>query len=122
MRPDKHPKPNLLFQESSPILAGDDEGDELAAGQSRLRTMISRAVLVYGILFMIFGVLMSGLGLSPLANNGLMPKVLLVFVGLSFIMALLNNFLALSRDYELSMSDLAQTIVKAALKHSKRGD
>ena len=100
----------------------DDDPDWLAAGQSQLKIMIGRAVLVYGILFVICGVLMSALGLSPLANNGIMPKTLLLFVGLAFIIAICNNFFILSRDYGFSMSGLAQTIVRAALKHSNRGD
>jgi hypothetical protein len=122
MHPDKHLKPKLLFRENSFTPLADDDPDWPAAGQNRLRMMISRAVLVYGILFMGCGVLMSALGLSPLANNGIMPKTLLVFVGLSFIIALCNNFLVLSRDYGLSMSSLAHSIIRAALKRSKRGD
>jgi hypothetical protein len=41
---------------------------------------------------------MSLLGINPLVNNGLMPKVLLVFVGLALVIALANTLTDLSRE------------------------
>jgi hypothetical protein len=41
---------------------------------------------------------MSVLGVDPLANNGLMPKVLFVFVGLALLIALANTFTDLFRE------------------------
>ena len=63
----------------------------LAGQQTHLRTILSRAVVVYLALFIGLGLLMLALGINPLVNNGLMPKVLLVFVGLALAIALANT-------------------------------
>lgn len=60
--------------------------------------ILSRAAVVYLVLFMGLGLIMSALGVNPLVNNGLMPKALLIFVGLALIMALANTLIDLCRE------------------------
>jgi hypothetical protein len=59
---------------------------------------LSRAAVVYLVLFFGLGLVMSVWGVNPMANNGLMPKVLLVFVGLALVIALANTRTDLSRE------------------------
>jgi zinc transporter ZupT len=77
----------------------DDQSEWLAERRSHLRTMLSRAAIVYLVLFMGLALAMSLLGINPLVNNGLMPKVLLVFVGLALVIALANTLTDLSREH-----------------------
>jgi|SRR6185503_15237487 hypothetical protein len=76
----------------------DDETGWLAEQRSHLRTMLSRAAWVYLVLFIGLGLIMSVWGVNPMVNNGLMPKVLLVFVGLALVIALANTRTDLSRE------------------------
>jgi|GEM_PF-5808778 len=89
------------WQDSS-VLANEVDGeDEAAAAIERrryLRAILSRAVVVYLVLFMGLGLVMSAVGVNPLANNGLMPKALLVFVGLALLIALANTLTDLFRE------------------------
>lgn len=75
-----------------------DETGGLAEPRRRFRLIIGRAVLVYLLLFLALGVSMSLLGVDPLAHNGLMPKALLLFVGLALLMALINTAAQLSQE------------------------
>lgn len=88
--------------QDSPVLANEvDGGDEAAAAAERrryLRAILSRAVVVYLALFMGLGLVMSAVGVNPLVNNGLMPKALLVFVGLALLIALANTLTDLFRE------------------------
>jgi hypothetical protein len=61
--------------------------------------MLSRAAGVYLVLFIGLGLIMSVWGINPMVNNGLMPKVLLVFVGLALVMAWANTLTDLSREH-----------------------
>ncbi len=84
-----------------PLWSGEDEAElhPLVAEQWRhIRVMVSRAAGVYLILFLGLGLVMSLAGVNPLANNGLMPKLLLVFVGLALLIALANTLTDLSRE------------------------
>lgn len=56
--------------------------------RSPLWLILGRAIKLYLILFLALGLLMSLLGVNPLAQNGLMPKVLLLLVGASTLLAL----------------------------------
>lgn len=88
--------------QDSPVLANEVDGeDEAAAAVERrryLRAILSRAVGVYLVLFMGLGLVMSAVGVNPLVNNGLMPKALLVFVGLALLIALANTLTDLFRE------------------------
>jgi hypothetical protein len=68
-----------------------DESAWAAERRRQVRLILSRAAGVYLVLFMGLGLLMSALGVNPLANNGLMPKALLLFVGLALVIALANT-------------------------------
>ena len=63
-----------------------------------LRTLLSRAAGAYLVLFMGLGLLMSALGVNPLVNNGLMPKLLLAFVALALAAALAGSLSDLVRQ------------------------
>ena len=80
----------------------DDDEILLSEQRLRIRTIVGRALTVYLILFFGLGLLMSLLGVDPLANQGLMPKALLLFVGLSLLIALLNVLTDLSHERGLS--------------------
>lgn len=97
--------------ENSTVLANEAEGEYEAAAVERrryLRLMMSRAVAVYLVLFMLLGLLMSVMGVNPLANNGLMPKALLLFVGLALLIALANTLTDLFREQSRNWLSLAR--------------
>jgi hypothetical protein len=83
-----------------PEIESEVEQDEPAWAAERrrqVRLILSRAAGVYLVLFIGLGLLMSVLGVNPLANHGLMPKALLLFVGLALVMALAGNLSDLAR-------------------------
>lgn len=73
----------------------DDLYDDttLTEFQTQARHILRRAVVTYLVMFLGAGLIMSALGVDPLANNVLMPKALLLFVGMATIIALLNNLI-----------------------------
>lgn len=75
-----------------------DEALWLAERQAQIRMMVGRAAGVYLGLFVILGSLMSFMGLNPLANGGLMPKALLIFVGTALGIAMVNVLSELARE------------------------
>lgn len=71
---------------------GDEIEEANAPGQpSRLRTILSRAALLYLGLFLGVSLFLSMLGLDPLIHHGALPKYLLAIVGLAMILALAND-------------------------------
>ncbi len=96
-------------QTQSSWLELEDEALAAAERHKQVRTILSRAVVVYGLLFMGLGLVMSALGANPLANNGLMPKVLLVFVGLALMLALANTLTDLFREQGRNWLRLARS-------------
>ncbi|MCK6628441.1 MAG: hypothetical protein L6R45_25110 [Anaerolineae bacterium] len=64
------------------------EVDELPKPASRLRRIFSRAGWVYLSLFLGLSLLLSVCGFDPLLQQALLPKGLLIFVGLALILAL----------------------------------
>ena len=77
----------------------EEEAPNLAEQRSLIRTIISRAIVVYLVLFLALGSLMSSLGVSPLARGGLMPKALFLFVGAALVMALVNVLAGAAREH-----------------------
>jgi hypothetical protein len=69
----------------------DIEEDDALTQPSRLRTILSRAALAYLGLFLGLSLFMSMLDINPLIHNGILPKCLLVYVGLAVILALANS-------------------------------
>ena len=53
----------------------------------RWRYLLNRALMLYGGLFFGVSILLSLLGVDPLIHNGVVPKGLLVYVGLAVILA-----------------------------------
>ena len=68
----------------------EEEEIEIIPPPRRLRSLLGRAVLLYGVLFFGSSILLSLLGLDPLIHNGLMPKALLIYVGLAVLLAWSN--------------------------------
>jgi peptidoglycan/LPS O-acetylase OafA/YrhL len=100
-KPAKSESASESAAESQAVLSDwDDDGNSLAVAEQwrRIRVMVSRAAGVYLILFLGLGLVMSLAGENPLADNGLMPKLLLVFVGLALLIALANTLTDLSRE------------------------
>jgi hypothetical protein len=60
--------------------------------------MLGRAAGAYLVLFVGLGLAMSALGVNPLVNNGLMPRVLFIFVGLALLISLANSLTDLFRE------------------------
>ena len=79
-------------QRDAPTL--DSGLDHEAVHQSRLRLVVRRAIGTYLVLLFGLGMIMSLLGLDPLAHDGLMPKALLVFVGLALGLATINTLIS----------------------------
>ena len=94
----------------------DDVDDWLPQAKSQARNIITRAAVTYGVLFLIIALILSFFGIDPLANGGLMPKLLLLFVGLAMIIALANNMVDYSREYGISWLGLARNLLRATLK------
>jgi hypothetical protein len=86
-----------------------------------LRTLLSRAAGAYLVLFLGLGLLMSALGVNPLTNDGLMPKLLLVFVGLALAAALAGSLSDLVRQQGRGWLKVAHRL-KDTPTHEKSGD
>jgi hypothetical protein len=104
MKRDKHLEvklPNSLDLSyngaTSPWLE-EEAAPSLSEQRSLIRTIISRAVVVYLVLFLVLGGLMSSLGVNPLTRGALMPKALLLFVGAALVMALTNVLAGAARE------------------------
>ncbi|GAB4437836.1 MAG: hypothetical protein Fur0044_34660 [Anaerolineae bacterium] len=80
--------PNSEIIEGSWSDVSEDTRDDLPRPPSRLRAILSRAVMVYLGLFLGISLLLSLLGVNPLTHGGLIPQCLLVYVGLSLLLAL----------------------------------
>lgn len=97
--------------------------DQPSLPQTELRRIISRAALAYLVLFIGVGLGLSLLGANPLAKNGLMPKALLIFVGLAVIIALANrlagSWLEPGQNWLNLMRGVIQTITGP---NKKRGE
>lgn len=80
--------PNSEIIEGSWSNVSEDTRDDLPRLPNRLRTILSRAVMVYLGLFLGISLLLSLLGVNPLTHGGLIPQCLLVYVGFSVLLAL----------------------------------
>jgi hypothetical protein len=74
------------------------EPDNSINHPGQIYPIIRRAVITYLVLLFGFGAIMTLVGVNPLANQGLMPKALLLFVGLALLLALTNTLS--SHSYE----------------------
>jgi hypothetical protein len=105
MKPDKPLEaklPNSLdisYNEAPSSWLEEEEAPDLTEQHSLIRTIISRATVVYLVLFLALGGLMSSLGVNPLARGGLMPKALFLFVGAALVMALVNVLTEAAREH-----------------------
>ena len=105
MKPDKPLKaklPNSLdlsYNEAASSWLEEEEAPDLTEQRSLIRTIISRATVVYLVLFLVLGGLMSSQGVNPLAREGLMPKALFLFVGAALVMALVNVLTEAAREH-----------------------
>lgn len=106
MKPDKPLEaklPNSLdlsYNGATSSWLEEEEAPDLAEQRSLIRTIISRALVVYLVLFLVLGGLMSSQGVNPLARGGLMPKTLFLFVGAALMMALINVLAEAAREHE----------------------
>lgn len=104
MKPDKPLEaklPNSMeisYNEATASWPEEEETPDLAGQRSLIRTIISRALVVYLVLFLVLGGLMSSLGVNPLTRGGLMPKALFLFVGAALVMALANVLAEAARE------------------------
>src|SRR5262245_56414344 len=92
------PQVGLIEAESCAVEIGEAELTRAAERWHWLRTMLGRAAGAYVVLFLVLGLGMSALGANPLANNGLMLKVLFIFVGLALLLALASSLTDLFRE------------------------
>jgi hypothetical protein len=65
----------------------EEEDMEVLFPPTRLRLLLNRAVSLYVGLFFGLSMLLSLLGVDPLIHNGLMPKALLIYVGIALLLA-----------------------------------
>jgi len=84
----------------------------LSEQQRHLRSMISRALVAYLVLFLGLGIVMSLFGLDPLIKGGLMPKALFLFVGLSLLIAVTNTVVDASKEQEASWFNVLRSLVR----------
>jgi len=88
-----------------------DDITGLSPQRSHVRTILSRAVRVYLVMVMGLALVMSILGVNPLVKNGLMPKALLVFVGLSALLALARSASEVADEEGWSWLNLGRAFV-----------
>jgi len=100
--------------------ANEDELIWLDRRHHDLRPIISRAVVTYLVLFMGFGLAMSVLGVNPLIKNGLMPKALLIFVGLALLIALAGRLSDLSQGPGTDWLNLMRGLIRASNSRNER--
>jgi hypothetical protein len=96
------PKTELFWQK-----ANDNEENNFQNQPSRLRTMLSRAALVYLGLLLGLSIFISMLGMNPLTHNGALPICLLAYVGSALILALANDETSLVEEQARSWLILA---------------
>ncbi len=84
----------------------------LSEQQRHLRLMMTRALVTYFVLFLVFGVIMSLFGLDPLVKGGLMPKALFIFVGLSLLIAVINTVVDASKEQGESWFNVLRSLVR----------
>jgi hypothetical protein len=107
---DKLTKTESLSAELIGAEWSEDEADDptlVSEVKGRMRVMVSRAVVIYLVLFLGLGIVMSAAGANPLVNGGLMPKILLAFVGLGLLIALGNTLTDLMRAHGWNLLRLA---------------
>ncbi len=85
------------FEESNRAVDEPSASDNDQTGHWRV--IIGRAIMIYLGLFLGVGVMMSLLGVNPLANNGAMPMGLLIFVGLAVLIALSGDMGELAHGF-----------------------
>lgn len=124
MNPDKRSdnklsarQPGSAEFESAGNWLADDQAETRWSSNRRYeaRSILSRAAMVYLVLFMALGLVMSAMGVNPLANNGLMPKTLLVFVGLSLLIALANSLSNSLHEPGRSWLGLVRGLIRIAI-------
>ncbi|HEX9922965.1 MAG TPA: hypothetical protein VGD99_09900 [Anaerolineae bacterium] len=79
-------------------IPGDDEESNFHSYTGRLRLIVSRAAILYLGLLLGLSTLLSIFGVDPFIRNGLIPKVLLVYVGLATILAVANTQANLAKE------------------------
>ena len=72
-----------------------------------LMTLAGRAAGTYGVLFFIIALGMSMLGVDPLTRQGMMPKALLLFVGLATVIAAANIMMDRAQDSSFNWREFA---------------
>jgi hypothetical protein len=107
------PKTEIPWQK-----ANDNEENDFPNQPNRLRTIVSRAALVYLGLFLGLSIFISMLGINPLAHNGALPIGLLVYVGSALILALANDETSLVE--EQARSWLALTCRRPFREHFQK--
>ena len=100
--------------------ANPDESIWLDRRYHELRPIISRAVVTYLVLFMGLGLAMSALGVNPLIKDGLMPKALLIFVGLALLIALAGRLSDLAQGQGTDWLNLMRGLIRASSKRNER--
>jgi hypothetical protein len=112
MKPDKPLEaklPNhldLSYNEATSSWLEAEEAPDLTEQRSLIRTIVSRALGAYLVLFLVLGGLMSSQSVNPLARGGLMPKALFLFVGAALVMALINVLAGAAREHGQSWLSL----------------
>ena len=76
----------------------DDEESNVSYDTGRLQLIVSRAAILYLGLFLGSSILLSICGVDPFVRNGLIPKILLVYVGLATILAMANTQTNLAKE------------------------
>jgi hypothetical protein len=102
------PKASHKTFEFSRQKVNEYDGNDFPNQPSRLRTILSRAALVYLGLFLGLSLFISMLGINPLTHNGALPIGLLVYVGLALILALANGETSLVEEQTRSWLALAR--------------
>jgi ABC-type uncharacterized transport system permease subunit len=119
MARDKLSKSKSLSIQPQPD-ADEDELIWLGQRHHELRTIISRAVVVYLVLFMGLGLAMSALGVNPLIKDGLMPKALLVFVGLALLIALAGSLSDPAQGHGTDWLNLMRGLIRPSSRRNER--
>ena len=96
---------------SSDWSSAEAESDDPVDHSGPIYIIIQRAVITYLVLLFGFGAIMTLLGVNPLANQGLMPKALLLFVGLALLLALTNTLSTHSSEYRRDWTRLMNGIL-----------
>ena len=118
MNGNKHQDRGFKPSPTRPTAAANEPVSQ-SSERHQLAILAGRAVATYLVLCFMMALVMSVSGIDPLLRQGLMPKGLLLFVGLATILAAANIITADSQEHSFTWRNVALHLLHS-FRQSKR--